>query len=102
MLCLNLCPPVPSQEGSALAYEFARYLKVRGAWGASWSPDGLKVTFLTEITGVPQVWAAASEAACSGGTLAVSQAATSGGTCVATDNTRAAATESTKKNPTNV
>src|SRR5918912_220892 len=62
MLCFNLCPPVPSQEGSALAYEFARYLKVRGAWGASWSPDGLKVTFLTEITGVPQVWEVASEA----------------------------------------
>jgi Tol biopolymer transport system component len=45
-----------------LAYEFARYLKVRGAWGASWSPDGLKVTFLTEITGVPQVWEVASGA----------------------------------------
>jgi dipeptidyl aminopeptidase/acylaminoacyl peptidase len=45
-----------------LAYEFARYLKVRGAWGASWSPDGLRVSFLTEITGVPQVWEVASEA----------------------------------------
>ena len=45
-----------------LAYEFARYLKVMGAWGASWSPDGLKVTFLTEITGVPQVWEVASRA----------------------------------------
>ncbi len=39
-----------------MAYEFARYLKVRGAWGAGWSPDGLRVSFLTEITGVPQVW----------------------------------------------
>jgi dipeptidyl aminopeptidase/acylaminoacyl peptidase len=39
-----------------LAYEFARYLKVRGAWGPSWSPDGVRVSFLTEITGVPQVW----------------------------------------------
>jgi dipeptidyl aminopeptidase/acylaminoacyl peptidase len=46
-----------------LAYEFARYLKIRGAWGASWSPDGLRVSFLTEITGVPQVWEVASEAA---------------------------------------
>ena len=45
-----------------MAYEFARYLKVRGAWGASWSPDGLRVSFLTEITGVPQVWEVASEA----------------------------------------
>jgi dipeptidyl aminopeptidase/acylaminoacyl peptidase len=44
-----------------LAYEFARYLKVRGAWGAGWSSDGRKVSFLTEITGVPQVWEVASE-----------------------------------------
>ena len=39
-----------------MPYEFARYLKIRGAWGASWSPDGRRVSFLTEITGVPQVW----------------------------------------------
>ncbi len=39
-----------------MGYEFARYLKVRGAWGASWSPDSQRVSFLTEITGVPQVW----------------------------------------------
>ena len=45
-----------------MGYEFARYLKVRGAWGASWSPDGLRVSFLTEITGVPQAWEVASEA----------------------------------------
>ena len=44
-----------------MAYEFARYLKVRGAWGASWSADGLRVSFLTEITGIPQVWEVASE-----------------------------------------
>ena len=45
-----------------MAYEFARYLKIRSAWGASWSPDGLRVSFLTEITGVPQVWEVSSEA----------------------------------------
>jgi dipeptidyl aminopeptidase/acylaminoacyl peptidase len=39
-----------------LPYEFARYLKIRSAWGASWSPDARRVSFLTEITGVPQVW----------------------------------------------
>jgi dipeptidyl aminopeptidase/acylaminoacyl peptidase len=39
-----------------LPYDFARYLKIRGAWGASWSPDGGRLAFLTEITGVPQVW----------------------------------------------
>ncbi len=44
-----------------MGYEFARYLKIRGAWGASWSPDGTRVSFLTEITGVPQVWEVAAE-----------------------------------------
>ena len=39
-----------------MTYEFARYLKIRGAWGASWSPDARRVSFLTDITGVPQVW----------------------------------------------
>jgi dipeptidyl aminopeptidase/acylaminoacyl peptidase len=43
-----------------MAYEFARYLKVRAAWGASWSPDGRRISFLTEITGAPQVWEVAS------------------------------------------
>ncbi|HEX5973638.1 MAG TPA: S9 family peptidase, partial [Rubrobacteraceae bacterium] len=41
--------------------DFARYLKIRGAWGASWSPDGDRLAFLTEITGVPQVWEVSSE-----------------------------------------
>ena len=39
-----------------MAYGFERYLKIRGAWGPSWSPDGRRVSFLTEITGVPQAW----------------------------------------------
>jgi dipeptidyl aminopeptidase/acylaminoacyl peptidase len=39
-----------------LPYEFARYLKIRAAYGATWSPDGRRVAFLTDITGVPQAW----------------------------------------------
>ncbi|MGB3681751.1 MAG: alpha/beta fold hydrolase [Rubrobacteraceae bacterium] len=39
-----------------MAYDFGRYLKVRGAYGAGWSPDGLRVSFLTDVTGVAQVW----------------------------------------------
>ncbi|AHY45470.1 Dipeptidyl aminopeptidase/acylaminoacyl-peptidase [Rubrobacter radiotolerans] len=38
------------------SYEFSRYLKIRGAYGASYSPDGRRVAFLTSITGVPQLW----------------------------------------------
>lgn len=40
----------------SVGYEFSRYLKIRGAYGASFSPDGLRVSFLTSITGVPQLW----------------------------------------------
>ncbi|MBV9455548.1 MAG: S9 family peptidase [Rubrobacter sp.] len=39
-----------------MPYEFARYLKIRAAYGATWSPDGRRIAFLTDITGVPQVW----------------------------------------------
>jgi dipeptidyl aminopeptidase/acylaminoacyl peptidase len=39
-----------------LPYEFARYLKIRAAYGATWSPDGRRLAFLTDITGVPQAW----------------------------------------------
>jgi dipeptidyl aminopeptidase/acylaminoacyl peptidase len=46
-----------------VTYDFSRYLKIRSAYGASWSPDGRRVAFLTDITGVPQVW----EVAAAGG-----------------------------------
>ena len=39
-----------------MAYGFARYLKIRAAYGATWSPDGRRIAFLTDITGVPQAW----------------------------------------------
>ncbi|MBI4497111.1 MAG: S9 family peptidase [Chloroflexi bacterium] len=37
-------------------YDFSRYLNVRSAYGASFSPSGRRVAFLTDVTGVPQVW----------------------------------------------
>ncbi len=37
-------------------YPFARYLNVRSAWGASFAPDGTRLSFLTDITGVAEVW----------------------------------------------
>lgn len=36
--------------------DFERYLNVRSAHGASFSPDGQRLSFLTEITGVAEVW----------------------------------------------
>lgn len=44
-----------------MAYEFARYLKIRSAYGASWSPDRGRISFLTDITGIPQVWEVSEE-----------------------------------------
>ncbi len=37
-------------------YSFERYLNVGMAYGASFSPDGQQLTFLTDITGVAEVW----------------------------------------------
>ncbi|HEY7342714.1 MAG TPA: S9 family peptidase [Ktedonobacterales bacterium] len=39
--------------------DFVRYLNVRAASGASFSPDGRRLTFLTDITGVAEVWSVA-------------------------------------------
>ena len=40
-------------------YDFERYLNIRTAYGASFSPDGTRISFLTDITGVPEVWSVA-------------------------------------------
>jgi dipeptidyl aminopeptidase/acylaminoacyl peptidase len=37
-------------------YAFERYLNVRNAYGATFSPDGQHLSFLTDITGVAEVW----------------------------------------------
>ncbi|MDL5361849.1 S9 family peptidase [Halalkalicoccus sp. NIPERK01] len=39
-----------------MAYEFERYLNVRSAYGASFGPEGERLSFLMDTTGVPQVW----------------------------------------------
>ena len=36
--------------------DFARYLNIRITYTSSFAPDGDKIAFLTNITGVPQVW----------------------------------------------
>ncbi|GHO86199.1 S9 family peptidase [Dictyobacter formicarum] len=40
-------------------YSFERYLNVRAAFGPHFSPDGKKLSFLTNITGVAEVWSVA-------------------------------------------
>jgi dipeptidyl aminopeptidase/acylaminoacyl peptidase len=41
---------------TAMSYPFERYLNVRSAYGPSFSPDGRHLSFLTDITGVAEVW----------------------------------------------
>ncbi len=37
-------------------YDIDRYLNIRSAYGASFGPDGDRLSFLMNTTGVPQVW----------------------------------------------
>jgi len=39
-----------------VSYDIERYLNVRRAYGASFGPDGDRIGFLLDTTGVPQVW----------------------------------------------
>ncbi len=41
---------------TAKTYPFERYLNVRNAYGASFSPSGDRLSFLTDISGVAEVW----------------------------------------------
>ncbi|ADQ67948.1 dipeptidyl aminopeptidase/acylaminoacyl peptidase [Halogeometricum borinquense DSM 11551] len=37
-------------------HDIERYLNIRSAYGASFGPDGERLSFLMDTTGVPQVW----------------------------------------------
>jgi len=38
------------------SYDIERYLNVRSAYGASFGPDGERLSFLMNTTGTPQIW----------------------------------------------
>ncbi|HEX7735607.1 MAG TPA: S9 family peptidase [Ktedonobacteraceae bacterium] len=44
------------QNHSGRVYEFERYLNVRNAYGPAFAPDGRYLSFLSDITGVAEVW----------------------------------------------
>jgi dipeptidyl aminopeptidase/acylaminoacyl peptidase len=46
-----------------MAYDFARYLNIRSAIMPAMAPDGRRIAFLTDITGVYQLWSVAAPAA---------------------------------------
>jgi dipeptidyl aminopeptidase/acylaminoacyl peptidase len=39
-----------------IRYDLRRYLSMKSAYSPEFSPDGAKVAYLTDLTGVPQVW----------------------------------------------
>ena len=39
-----------------MAIPFTQYLNIRKAYGPSFSPDGNRLAFITNITGIPQAW----------------------------------------------
>jgi dipeptidyl aminopeptidase/acylaminoacyl peptidase len=38
-------------------YDFARFLNIRSAYGPVFAPEGSRIFFITDITGLPQLWA---------------------------------------------
>ena len=49
----------PAETGAR--YDYARFVSVRRAYGPSVSPDGRRVAFVADLTGVPQVFAVGPE-----------------------------------------
>jgi Tol biopolymer transport system component len=43
-------------QSSRPKYGFDRYSSVRFGYGPSFAPDGQRVSFISDITGVPQAW----------------------------------------------
>ena len=43
-----------------LEIEVARMAKIRGCWSPSFSPDGSRIAFVSDLNGVPQVWTVSS------------------------------------------
>jgi Tol biopolymer transport system component len=45
-----------SKEDESMAVPFSQYLNIREAYAPSFSPDGKRISFITNITGIPQAW----------------------------------------------
>jgi dipeptidyl aminopeptidase/acylaminoacyl peptidase len=46
--------PLPGAE--RVAYSLRRYLSIKSAYSPEFSPDDRKVAYLSDVTGVPQIW----------------------------------------------
>jgi dipeptidyl aminopeptidase/acylaminoacyl peptidase len=46
--------PLPSEE--EVAYSLKRYLSIKSAYSPEFSPNGQSLAYLSDLTGVPQIW----------------------------------------------
>ena len=46
--------PIPTAE--QMAYSLKRYLSIKSAYSPEFSPDGQRLAYLSDVTGVPQIW----------------------------------------------
>ncbi len=45
-----------ARSGEGVGYSLRRYLSMKSAYSPEFSPDGLRVAYLSDLTGVPQIW----------------------------------------------
>ena len=57
-LLLMYCIPIAG--AGDVETEVARMAKIGACWSPSFSPDGSRLAFVSNLNGVPQVWAVAS------------------------------------------
>ncbi|MCP4200624.1 MAG: S9 family peptidase [bacterium] len=53
--------PTAADPGDDLESSVARMAKIRACWSPSFSPDGRRIAFVSDLNGVPQVWVVDSE-----------------------------------------
>ena len=46
----------PGRSAEEIAYSLKRYLSIKSACAPEFSPDGQRVAYLSDLTGVPQIW----------------------------------------------
>lgn len=47
---------MPSDQTGAITYPFARFLTARRCYGPSYAPDGTRIAFISDLSGVPQAY----------------------------------------------
>jgi Tol biopolymer transport system component len=49
-------PLNPLPDAEEVAYNLKRYLSIKSAYSPEFSPDGESLAYLSDLTGVPQIW----------------------------------------------